>query len=147
MSNYPEWWDRSITVFNRYKDPDSAVVTWYSTQIKGVCFWKDVGEKVTIGKTSIDTSSIICRIPEQENFIAPYEWDNLDDRSEMFTLKQGDIIVLGECNDDIDEYEKGCRSTDLLQKYHAIDSCMEIQKVVFDTMSGMIAPHYRVVGT
>ena len=146
MSNYPEWWDRSITIYNKCKDPDSGIVTWYSTQVKDICFWKDVGEKVTVGKTSVDTSSIICRIPKQDNFITPYEWSLLDDKSEKFTLKQGDIIVLGECSDAIDEYEKGCRSTDLLQKYHEIDSCMEIQKVAIDTMSGMISPHYRVIG-
>ena len=142
---YPEWWDRTITIYNRFKDDKTAVVTWYSTIISG-CFWKDVGTKVTVGNTVVETEDIICRIPKQDSYLAPFDWFEREDKSDVFTLKQGDIILLGECDDSIDEYVKGQRSTDLLQKYHEIDSCMEVKKVAVDTMTGMMLPHYRVVG-
>ena len=145
MSNYPEWWDKTVTVYNKYKDPTTAVVTWHSTKIAG-CFWKDVGVKLEVGNTSIVTSDIICRIPKQASYLSPFDWYELQDKSGAFTLKQGDIIVLGEFNDEIDEYTRGQRSTDLLEKYHEIDSCMEIKKVAVDTMTGMLSPHYRIVG-
>lgn len=142
---YPEWWDKGITVFNKYKDPTTAVVTWFATKLSG-CFWKDVGTTMAVGNAIVMSSDIICRIPEQANYLSPFDWYELQDKSGSFTLKQGDIIVLGECNDTIDEYTKGQRSTDLLTKYHEIDSCMEIKKVAVDTMTGMILPHYRVTG-
>ena len=145
MSNYPEWWDRTVTVYNMYKDPTTAVVTWYSTVLTG-CFWKDVGTKVTVGNTVVETEDIICRIPEKDSYVSPFEWFEREDKSDVFTLKQGDIIILGECDDKIDEYTKGQRSTDLLKKYHSVDSCMEIKKVAIDTMTGMMLPHYRIVG-
>ena len=112
MSNhYPNWWDTTITIYNRYEDPQTQYV------LKD-CFWKYSGNKITIDKVVLDTNSIICRIRVNENFLEKYEWINVpnDEMHKYFTLGQGDIIVKGEVEDEIDEYHSGKRSSDLKKK-------------------------------
>ena len=58
------------------------------------CFWKDTGNKITVGDTVLETNDIICRIPENPQFVEKYQWLNLpnDEMSKYFTLGEGDII-------------------------------------------------------
>lgn len=146
MSNYPVWWDTTITVFSKRTSPTS-LVTWHKATINN-CFWKHQGSKVNVGDVLIDTESIICRIPSQSNFIDSMEWMNKADEevSGCFTLQQGDIIVRGACEDEINEYQSGKRSTDLISKYRQNKGCMEIKDVAINTMTGMVNPHYNVRG-
>lgn len=146
MSKYPDWWDSTITIFNKYKDPQTQVVTWYKTVLND-CFWKDTGVKVTIGETMIDADGIICRIPEQENFKPYAEWVKLsrDVMADYFTLGVDDILVLGEVEEDINEYASGQRSSDLINKYKP-QGCCQIQKFNINTSTSMIQPHYMVRG-
>ena len=51
-----------------------------------------------------------------------------DEMGNYFTLGEGDIIVKGEVTDDINEYQTGHRSSDLLKKYKGLQGCMEIQQ-------------------
>lgn len=147
MSNFPAWWDSTITVYNKYTDPKTSVTTWTRTVIDN-CFWKILGGKVNVGGVELDTTSITCRIPEQDNFLTPSEWleKSEEDRPKYVTFKQSDIIVVGNCQDEIDEYTKGMRSTDLISKYKSLQGCTEIKEVAFNTMSGMLNPYYFVKG-
>ena len=73
MNNiYPEWWETTITVYNKFTDPQTKVVRWYKTVITGA-FWKDVHEKVKIGQTVLETNSIICRIRKDDRFLEKQE--------------------------------------------------------------------------
>lgn len=147
MSNYPVWWETTITIYNRYEDPLTQLVTWYRTTVNN-CFWKYIGEKVVIGETVLETNSIICRIPRDDKFLEKYQWDALpnDEMGDYFTLGQGDIIVQGEVDDIINEYVSGHRSTDLLAKYKALQGCMEVQKVTINVGAGRCNEHYHVRG-
>lgn len=146
MSKYPEWWDSTITIFNKYKDPQTQVVTWYKTVLDN-CFWKDTGVKVSIGDVMIDADGIVCRIPENESFKPFAEWVKLsrDIMANYFTLGIDDILVLGDVEDDINEYVSGQRSTDLINKYKS-QGCCQIQKFNINTSTSMIQPHYMVRG-
>ncbi len=147
MSNFPDWWDKKITIYNKYTDAGTRVVTWYKTVIdKPTCFWKEVGDKTVVGNVTVDTKSIIVRIPQSSKYATPQEWWGLADKSTKFTLQQDDIIVLGVCEDDIDEYTSGSRSTDLLARYKRFGGIMEIKQIANDTMSGMLFKHYLVKG-
>ena len=147
MSNFPEWWDKKITIYNKYTDAGTRVVTWYKTVIdKPMCFWKEVGDKTIVGNVTVDTKSIIVRIPQSSKYATPQEWWWLTDKSTKFTLQQDDILVLGVCEDTIDEYTSGKRSTDLLAKYRRFGGIMEIKQIANDTMSGMLFKHYLVKG-
>lgn len=147
MSNFPDWWDKKITIYNKYVDEATRVVTWYKTILTDpLSFWKQVGDKTVIGNVAVDTKSIICRIPQTSKYISLKEWLALEDKSTKFTLQQSDIIVVGECEDDINEYESGKRSTDFLAKHRKFEDCMEIKQFAIDTMNGMLFKHYVVKG-
>ena len=145
MSDYPIWWDTSITIYNRYEDSDH-VVTWYKTVIEN-CFWKEVGANLMIGDTSIDSDSIICRIPKDDRYLPKHEWDSLEDKSGKFTIGKEDIIVRGEVDDNVNEYEVGHRSNDLLDKYKDLQGCLIIDKMTIDIGVGRNNEHYKIIGT
>lgn len=146
-NHYPKWWDTTITVYNRYEDPLTQLITWYHTTL-GNCFWKDVGNKISINDVVLESNGIICRIPKNDNFLEKYEWMDVpnDEMSEYFTLGQGDIIVRGVVTDNIDEYQSGYRSSDFLKKYKALQGCMQIEKVGNNTGVGRGLEHYFVQG-
>ena len=70
MSDYPIWWDTTLTVYNKFEDPQTQVISWYRTVIDN-CFWKYTGDKINIGETVLETNNIICRIPENDLFVGP----------------------------------------------------------------------------
>lgn len=147
MNIYAVWWDDTVTVYNKYEDAQTHLITWYKTVLTG-CFYKSVGENVKVNNIELDTDSILCRIPKKDNYIKPYLWIALpnDEKSAFFTLKQGDIIVEGEIDDDIDEYTSGKRSTDFIAKYKALQGCFVIDRVGDNTGVGRGSEHYRVSG-
>ena len=148
MSNiYPVWWDTALTIYNKYEDTQTRLVTWYKHTIPN-CFWKYVGNEIVIGEVTLKTNNIICRIPKNDAFLEKYQWINLanDEKPNYFTIGTGDIIVKGSIEDEIDEYTNGHRSTDLIKKYKALQGCMEVERVTVDTGSGRCCEHYYVIG-
>lgn len=147
MNDYPIWWGTTVTIYNRFEDPQTQVVSWFRKTVNN-CFWKYVGNKVTVGETVLETNNIICRIPKNDLYLDKYEWINLpnDQMGDYFTLGQGDIIVKDEVDDIINEYQSGARSTDLISKYKALQGCMEIQEVANNTGVGLGMEHYHVRG-
>lgn len=145
---YAPWWETTVTIFNRYEDTQTNVVRWYKRTVKGT-FWKNVRNKVTIGDVTIDSNNVICRIREDANFKEPHEWMQLpnDEKGDYFTLGRGDIIIKGEVDDEINEYVKNQRSSDLLAKYKMLQGCMQIEDVGINTGTARNNPHYYVSGT
>lgn len=94
----------------------------------------------------LETKEIICRIPQQENYLPKREWLALSNKEDYFTLFNEDIIVLGEVEDEIDEYTAGKHSTDLVTKYKQYDECLIIDAYVDNVQTGVGLAHYRVTG-
>ena len=148
MSNlYPEWWDTTITVFNKFTDPQTKVVRWYKTIVNGA-FWKYVGDKVMIGKTVLETNNTICRVRKDARFLEQYLWlqQPNDEMQNYFTLAKGDILIKGEVEDEIDEYTSGKRSNDIIAKYKQLQGCMTIEKIAINVGAGRCDEHYYVKG-
>lgn len=147
MNNYPSWWNTTVTIYNRYEDPQTQLVRWYR-HIVEKCFWKYSGDKVTVNNVVLDTNNIICRIRVDKQFLEKHQWVLIpnDEMSNYFTLSQGDIIVKGEVDDEIDEYQSGRRSSDLKKKYKALQGCMEIQEWSNNTGGGRGNEHYYARG-
>ena len=147
MNNYPVWWDTTITVYNRYQDTLTQIVTWYRHVVDN-CFWKNAGNKVVVGETVLETNNIICRIPKQDNFLEKFNWVMVpnDLMENYFTVGVGDIIVKGNVSDIINEYQSGHRSSDILNKYKALQGCLEVQSVAINTGVGRGNEHYYVSG-
>ena len=144
---YPEWWDTTVTIYNKFTDPLTQVVTWYRTVVDGV-FWKYVGDKVTVGQTVLETNNIICRIRKDDRFLPKHEWVKKpnDKMSDYFTLSKGDIIIVGNVKDTVDEYQSGKRSNDLLKKYKDAQGCMSIERIAINVGAGRCNEHYYVKG-
>ena len=147
MNSYPIWWDTDLTIYNKFTDPQTQLIKWYRTVLTN-CFWKYVGDKVSVGNTVLETNDIICRIPQNDKFREKYEWLNTpnDLMSNYFTLSNGDIIIKGNVADEIDEYKSGKRSTDLIAKYKELQGGMEIQQTALNIGVGRCNPHYYVKG-
>ena len=147
MSKYPIWWDTAITVYNKYVDNQTNVVQWFRTVLTD-CFWQLSGAEVSVGNVRLDSKSIVCRIPKNPDFLEKQDWIKIpnDQMSEYFTLATGDIIVKGACAEEIDEYTKGHRSTDLLSKYREYQACMEITEFTNNTGIGRNNEHYFARG-
>lgn len=145
--SYPIWWDATLTLYNKYVDPQTQLIKWYRTVLEN-CFWKASGDKTVINDTVIDTSGVICRIPKNAAFLEKYEWVDVpnDEMENYFTLAPGDIIIKGIVDDEIDEYQKGHRATDLLAKYQDLRGCIEIQEIAINTGRGRNDPHYYIRG-
>jgi hypothetical protein len=147
VNNYPEWWNKTITVYNKFTDPKTRKIVWYKHKVEN-CFWKYTGNKLTVNETTIETDTTICRIPKNEKFLHKYHWTLLTDeaKTEQFTLGTGDIIVLGDVEDVVDEYTPGNRSSDLLTKYRSLQGCMQIERCSVNTGLGLGNEHYYVRG-
>lgn len=135
-----------MTVYNRYEDPQTRVITWRRTVIPE-CFWRYTEAKFVVDGTVVNANVTICRIPKQENYLERYLWEQQgEDMSKYFTLSIGDMIVKGEVLDEIDEYKSGKRSNDFLTKYKRLQGCTLISSVSDNTDGGRGAEHYLVKG-
>lgn len=153
MSNFPfPWWDKTITIYNKFVDPTTQRVTWYRTVVEN-CFWKQSNDLYNMGRYGMSTVGIqlevketVCRIPQDSRYVDKKTWNSLDTKDGVFTLANGDIIILGEVTDVIDEYTAGQRSNDVLAKYKEEDAGLEIYTYVDNVRTGVGLAHYRVVG-
>ena len=145
---YPPWWEETLTIYNKYEDKLTNIVTWYRTVVQG-CFWKYTGNKILVGDTLLETNTTICRIRYNDKFMQKYVWEHLpnDQMSQYFTLGPDDIIVKGEVSDEIDEYTAGHRSSDLLSKYKRLQGCITVEQVGINTGTMRCSEHYYVRGT
>lgn len=146
-AGYPEWWDTTVTIYNKYTDAQTGVTLWFRTVVTD-CFWKLSGAEVRVGDTVLDSKSIICRIPKEDTFMEKQDWIQLpnDQKENYFTLAQGDIIIKGECTFIIDEGTKNHRSSDLLGKYREYQACMEITEFSNNTGRARNNEHYFTRG-
>lgn len=145
MSKYPEWWNTTITVYNKHEDPASRKIAWHKYVVHN-CFWKYTGNKIVVGETALETNTTMCRIPVHRAYLEPYQWDSAEDKSAYFTLSPGDILVKGEVEDIVDEYVSGQRSSDLLAKYKKLQGCMTIERSAVNAGQGRGSEHYYVRG-
>ena len=147
MNHYPSWWDETITIYNKYTDPVSKMITWHRHVVRNA-FWKNVCNKITIDTTVIDTDTIICRIRKDTEFLPKHEWIALpnDEMDNFYTLGRGDIIIRDEVDDEVNEYTTGHKSTDLVSKYKDLQGCMTIDAITINTEGGRGNEHYLVRG-
>lgn len=137
------FWNKTITLYNKYEDK-SGLITWHRHKLEH-CFFKATKNKTNVGSLQIESNQSIVRIPEQRNYLSPYDWARLQEekQSEYITLQCGDLIFLGDVAEEIDEYTEGARSSDLIAKYKALGS-MSIGYVNINNFAP--GAHYLVRG-
>lgn len=139
-------YNHTITVYNCFRaadNPDSTEDTWYKTVLHN-CYYKNVIGRVDNGKTSSMQNVYTARIPESLSFIPYREWIELSEelRKSYFTINLGDIVIKGECADEITG-SKPNTATEILQRYKP-----DAFKVTAYTcnVSHQMSKHYRVGG-
>lgn len=148
MNHYPSWWNSTITLYNKWTDPETKAVLWYRHVIDD-CFYTHKIEKVTVESTTIESNVSVCRIRVNDSFINKADWNELEeeDKRTLFTLSAGDIIVAGETEFEVNEYEKDERSSDLVNKYKEWPGCFVIETVNINVGGGRGNEHYHVRGS
>jgi hypothetical protein len=122
MSSYPDWWNYTITVYNKYEDPATRLTSWYRKVITG-CYWSGSTLQILKQDFAVETDSAMCRIPKQDNYVDKASWNNLssDDKLVHLTFAPGDIVALGTVTDEIDDFPTesttSIQSTAFLKKY------------------------------
>lgn len=145
MTLKPKWWNSNITLYNKHIDSVTGEISWYRHNLSDV-FLKRTNTNTQVGDVKLLTDTNIIRILRQNDFLSPFEWQKLpnDQKGNYFTLQTGDIIILGNVSDEINEYIKGERSTDLISKYENTLGSISIQSVNINDW-GKLA-HYLVMG-
>ena len=112
------FWNKTITLYNRAEDNQTGAVKWYRHRIE-YCFCKQTNSQMNTGVEQFTHVETIVRIPEQDNYQPAHKWVDLSDneKAKHITLQSGDLIVLGDITDTIDECTNGKRSNDLIKKY------------------------------
>lgn len=137
-------WDKTITLYNKSEDAETGLIKWHKHRLEN-CFYKTTNNKINIGNVQMATGDNIIRIPEQVNYIPPHKWSELSDseKSNKITLQSGDLIVLDDVTEEIDEYTQGKRSSDLIAKYSVL-GCVSVKSVNINNF--MLGAHYLVRG-
>ena len=137
------FWNKTLTLYNKHED-ESGLITWRRHKLEH-CFFKATKNKVNVGNVQIESGQNIVRIPEQKDYLPPYEWVQLpeNERSKYMTLQGGDLIFLGDIAEEIDEYTDGARASDLIAKYKALGS-MSIGSININNFAP--GAHYLVRG-
>ena len=145
MSNaYPSWWSTTITLYNKFTDSETQEVSWKRTVLTN-CFLTVSKELATMTSQATQTyrNVMLCRIPKNSKYVDAYTWSTMSNHSSKFTLQDGDIIVKGKVTDEIDEYTKGSRATDLVEKYKA-KGVFRIGLIQDNSDEIRNLPHYKV---
>ena len=140
---YPVWWETTVTLYNRY-EATNGEITWYRTVLEG-CFWKYETDYNQVDDVTQMTKVLLCRVRKSADYLENFEWQEISDKNSYFTFNEGDILIRGEITDTVDEYVKGSRSSDLLNKYK--DRCAVITECRNNTGTGRVCEHYLVRGT
>ena len=128
-----------ITVFNSRMDGENGYDKYYPTVIRGVSWYSEIVS--TVDKSGLMAANkFTIRIPQNADFsgksyIEPKEYGRADDVNGIFTLGQGDTVVLGAVTGE------NLKPQDLHKQYEAFTILG-----VTDNRRAPNAPHWKVVG-
>ena len=140
-------YNQTITLFNCLRasdNPDSKRDVWQKTVLHG-CFYKNVIGRTDNLSTDPKMSNVYTsRIPGSDLYRPYREWCRLPDaeRRRYFTFSLKDIVVKGECREEITGASPNTAS-ELLSRYKP-DAF--VITAFSDNTSHIRAKHYRVGG-
>ncbi|MDD6313308.1 MAG: hypothetical protein PUB08_07645 [Firmicutes bacterium] len=98
--------NKTVTVFCHYRDTVNQKINWYKFTVQNA-FTKVEVKTAFDGAAIAQTASYICRIAKNPLYVSPEAWNALQNKSERFTLKPGDIIYFGATSDTISDGSSG----------------------------------------
>ena len=133
-------YNQTITLYNRIRSADSSDKKehWRRTVLRG-CFWKaNIGTYFSDKQAAVQNTYVV-RIPGSDRYAVYAEFLK---SAGAFTVSKGDIVVHGECKEEITG-EAGYTATDILNR-----CAPEAFRVTAfsDNTSFPVAKHYRIGG-
>ena len=130
----------SMTIYNKYFDKATRLDKYQRTVLNNV-FWEDkkAYNRLQSGLTDADEVSIIIpfKVSSDKQYVSPREFGRLEDKSNHFTLQEGDRIVKGDIDFEIDG-----KISDLDREYEAFT----ITSVDTKDFGSMHMRHWEVAG-
>jgi hypothetical protein len=140
-------YNQTITIYNCFRaadNPDSQKDIWQKTVLHD-CFYKCVISRTEYAdKEPKMANTYTVRIPESAKYKKYSEWAKLpeEERKQCFTCSQKDIVIMGECGDEITGTSPDTASQ-LLTRYKP-DAF--IVTAFSDNTSHRLSKHYRLGG-
>ncbi len=140
-------YNQTITLYNCYRgsdNPDSKKDVWQKTVLHN-CFYKNViGRSEYADREPKMNSVYTVRIPASGKYKPYHEWIQLPEekRGGFFTCSQKDIVIRGECREDITGVSPNTASQ-MLTKYKP-DAF--VVTAFSDNTAYRAAKHYRLGG-
>ena len=140
-------YNQTITIYNclRAKDnPNSKKDIWYRMVIRD-CFYKNaIGWTENLSTDPRMSNTYTVRIPESVHYKPYAEWVRLSDaeRGKYFTCSLKDVVVKGECTEEISGTSPNTAS-EVLSRYKP-DAFLVT--AFSDNTSHQMAKHYRLGG-
>lgn len=95
----------NITIYNKYFNKSTRLDDYQRTVLKGV-FWEDrkATNRLQSGLQDADEVSIIIpfKVSSGKRYLSPREFEKVEDKSSCFTFQEGDRIVKGDIDFEID---------------------------------------------
>ena len=131
----------TITLYNRIRAADSAdrKEHWKRTALHG-CFWKTViGKGYSDAQANVQNTYVV-RIPWDEKYLPYAQYAKMPDGA--FTVSQGDIVIYGECLEEITGVS-GQTAAQVLNRHKP----NAFKVTAFSDNTGFpLAKHYRLGG-
>lgn len=106
-----------VTIYNRYFDKETRLDKYQRTVLYGV-FWDErkAVNRLQSGLEDADKVTIIIpfTVTTDKKYVPPKEFEKLDDKSDYFTLQEGDRVVKGAV-----DFEITGKVSDLDKEYEA----------------------------
>ena len=98
----------TITIYNKYTYENSSgkLITSWSRMVIPNCFRTTSQSIFGGGSVYLSEDKTAVQVPMFDNYLEPFDWANLpnDDARNYFTVNDGDLIVLREVDDDINDF-------------------------------------------
>lgn len=135
----------TITLYNCMSAADSPDKKdhWYRHVLQD-CYYKAAVTRVESGTSAKMQNVYTVRIPESQNYKPYREWCGLaeEDRKTCFTLHLDDIVVAGECLEEI----TGASGQSAVQVMNRYKPDAFKATAVSDNSKAFMARHYRIGG-
>lgn len=135
----------TITLYNCLRAADSVDKKdqWYR-HVLNDCYYKAAVMRAESGTSASQQNTYIARIPQSEQYRPYAVWTSLPEveKGQCFTMNLDDIVVAGECSDEITG-AAGQAAVQLLKR-HKPDSFKVT--AVSDNTKALYAKHYRLGG-
>lgn len=131
----------TITLYNKISaaDREDKKEHWQRTVLRN-CFWKSVINTGFNGTQASVQNTYVVRIPENRKYL-PYN-EYAKNPKGHFTVSQGDIVILGECKEEITG-QSGQMAVQLLNRYKP----NAFRATAFsDNTKSPLGKHYRIGG-